>query len=515
MEACTLTLYEKNIFRITGLPVDATAKEVAKQVQRLQMLEEMGGAATGTQPAFPLKPAPTTEQIRGALARMKEPEHRLVDELFWYWPETFGRSKEDPAIQSLLAGDTQQVISIWTRREKGGSIVACHNLAIMYHMFAVDWTHYQTQVTVGRDQTEKIKNYWSESLDRWGDLIQSDELWAILKERIRSMEDDALTTGFGRRMQKLLPQALGRVNAEAALKLAELGLMGWAEFHVNLMNETHQDVDDAHVTAELVLEPTKKRVQQHLASVTALADKNPRQGVGLSSQVMAQCRPLMAIYDLFHGPEAHQRSDLFDEVAEAVADMLVGYQKVTGDNKAFADLLRAALDFATGQHIRERIIRNIAIGEDNQKSELIGTLLKALNLIVDSNRTPGSKLQQISSDILPQLPVLAQELGRSSPAYKQLTDAIAIALRNLSVSAYNDANDSQTAEAAIQLAARLVASPDVKRRIEADILQLSQNRVTRMANMPKPSSSCLVMALLPLTAIATLGTVLAIILLKI
>jgi hypothetical protein len=143
IDACTLELYQKNIFRITGLSVDASAKEVARQAQRLQMMEEMSGEGTlQSKAAFPLAPPPSAEQIRQALARMKEPEHRLVDEFFWYWPEKFGSSKDDNAIQALLAGDAQKAIDIWVEREDSGSFVAQHNLAIMYHMFAVDWTNH-------------------------------------------------------------------------------------------------------------------------------------------------------------------------------------------------------------------------------------------------------------------------------------------------------------------------------------------------------------------------------------
>ena len=469
MDACTLTLYEKNIFRITGLPVDATAKDVSKQVQKLQMLEEMGGETVAPKPAFARVSGSTSDEIRDALARMRDPEHRMVDEFFWYWPETFGNSKEEPAIQALLAGDAQEAVAIWTRREKGGSIVACHNLAIMYHMFAVDWTHYQIQAAVDKDQSGKIKKYWSESLDRWGDLIQSDELWAILKERVRSMEDDALTTGFGRRMQRLLPQALGRVNAEAALKLAELGLMGWAEFHVNLMNETHQDVDDSHATAELVLEPTKKRVQQHLASVTALADKNPRQGVALSTQVMAQCRPLMAIYDLFHGPDAHQRNDLFDQVAETVADLLVAYQKATGDNELFVNLLNEAMKYASGSHIRERLKTYIAIGEGNLRQKQLEPIYASINTISESSIGAVKKLQKIQNEIIPLMPQWAITLGSTSESYFGLANLIANVLRSISLAAHNSESDTETAAIAIRLALKLSIDRDLRNRIKEDL----------------------------------------------
>jgi hypothetical protein len=139
-------------------------------------------------------------------------------------------------------------------------------MAIMYHMHAIDWTNYHISYDIDQNVDEQIKSYWRKSFERWEELIERDELWDMLKERIRSLEDDALTTGFVRRMLKILPQALDRVNADAALKLAEQGRLDWARFHVDFMNETHQGLDDVESTAEMVLAPTKLRVEQYEAA---------------------------------------------------------------------------------------------------------------------------------------------------------------------------------------------------------------------------------------------------------
>lgn len=470
LEACTLELYQKNIFRITGLPVDATPKEVAKQAQRLQMMMEEGmeGTAAGAKAAFPLAPPPTTEQIRDALARMKEPEHRLVDEFFWYWPEKFGSSKEDISIQALLAGDAQKAIEVWGERESEGSFAAQHNLAIMFHMFAVDWTNHHVAYELDAGRDEKIMSYWRDSFERWEALVDSDELWEVLKERVRSLEDEALTTGFVRRMRRLLPQALDRVNAEAALKFAEQGRMDWAKFHVDFMRQTNQGQDDVESTAELVLAPIRKRVDQQLKSAQTQSERKPDQGTQLASDLMIASTPLMGIYDLFHGDDAHQRNDLFDSVAETVANLLVAHQKATGDNQTFVELLKQALQFASGMHIRERLMRNIAIGENNLAGEQLEPIFNSLRTIKESSLGPAQKLQQVQRTIMTQLPSWASTLGPSSETYNNLVNTVAITLREISIAAHNEGSDSVTAAAAINLALKLATDPDLKKRMMDD-----------------------------------------------
>ena len=516
IEACTLDLYQKNIFRITGLPVDATPKEVATQAKKLQMMiaEGLEGNVGGAKAAFPLAPPPTTEQIREALARMKEPEHRLIDEFFWYWPENFGSSKSDPAIQAVLAGDGQKAVHIWGERESDGrSLVAAHNLAVMFHMYAVDWTNHHIAYNIDKDRDEKIKGYWRDAFDRWETLADADEIWDVMKERVRSLEDEALTTGFVRRMRRVLPQGFDRVNAEAALKFADQGRLDWTKYHVDFMRQTNQGMDDVDSTAELVLGPTRKRVEQRLRAANEQADEKPAEGTKVAKDLMSHCGPLLAIFDLFHGNESHHRSELFDEVAETVADVLVSYQKSTGDNRAFVDLLKQALLFASGSQIRERLIKNIAIGENNLAGQQLGPVFASMKEIADSQGTPAAKLQQMRASVLPKLPGLAGLLGTTSEAYHQLMDSVANALRSISIDAHNKHSDFVAANQAIELALRFAVDEKIKERIRGDIQALKINELARNASSllsaqnrtvssqtPK-GSGCLVMIIAPLAGL--------------
>jgi hypothetical protein len=492
IEACTLELYHKNIFRITGLPVDATSKDVARQVQKLQMMEEHAGGMPVA--AFPLVTPPTSQQIREALARMKEPEHRLVDEFFWYWPEKFGDSKNDPAIQAVLTGNAQKAVDVWVERENEGSFMAAHNLAIMFHMFAVDWTNYHVANNVDEMRDAKIRGYWKGAFDRWEELVDSDDLWDVMKERVRSLEDEALTVGFVRRMRKVLPQAFDRINAEAALKFAELGQMNWAKFHVDFMRQTNQGLDDVDSTAEMVLAPTKKRVEQRLRSTRERSEAHPEQGVSAASDLMAHCKPLMGLFDLFHGADSHQRGDLFDDVARTVADALVGYQRSTNDNKAFVDILQQALQFASGSQIRERLINNISIGENNLAGQQLEPFFKRLRQVTEGSGTPAQKLASLRATIIPELPKLAGQFGSTKAAYSNIINTVALALRDISIQAHNDYTDFVTATSALKLAMSFAGDPDIKKRLKDDSIALEDSKnnhkcVVCKVNAPDPSAT--------------------------
>ncbi len=472
MDACTLTLYQRNIFRVTGLPVDSTVKDVAKHAQKLQMLAEMTRTQKAQESAFALAKPPNSEQIRDALTRMKEPELRLIDEFFWYWPEKFGASKEDEAVQFALSGDGDRAINVWIKREDEGSVVAMHNLAIIYHMYGVEWTNYQVTADLEPGRSEKIQEYWNYSLSRWEKLAESDELWDILKQRVRSLDDEALTLGFVRRMRKILPQALDRINAEAALKFGELGWMDWARLHVDYMHQTHQGEDDVESTCELVLSPTRKRVEQQLSAAREEAERKPEAGAKLATEIMGRCKPLMGIYDVFYDKDAHQRNELFDEVAETVNRLQVVYHKKTDDHEMCILLLKQALSFATQPQLRNQIARNISTLEGNR----IIPLYKILKSIGDSAVLAAGKFIQIKTKILPLLPGLATEVGINSDVYTNFSDSVAIVLRSISIDAHNKSKDFETSDAAIKLAMRLAFDGELKKRIEEDIRALEDSK---------------------------------------
>jgi len=117
MDVAHADLYFDNPFRITGLRVDATSREITKQADALKYLEELGHGAGAHIGAFALNPPPSVDKIREAIARLKDPEKRLIDEFFWFWPDRFGESAKDPALQAVDQGDQNTAYQLWIERE--------------------------------------------------------------------------------------------------------------------------------------------------------------------------------------------------------------------------------------------------------------------------------------------------------------------------------------------------------------------------------------------------------------
>jgi hypothetical protein len=77
-----LATWRSNPFFVLEVPTDATPTEVERAGQRLLALLALGSAAAGTYPT-PLGPATRdVDQVRQALAALRDPEQRVLHELW-------------------------------------------------------------------------------------------------------------------------------------------------------------------------------------------------------------------------------------------------------------------------------------------------------------------------------------------------------------------------------------------------------------------------------------------------
>lgn len=468
-EAAHLSIYRENTFRITGLSVDASEREIKKQAAKLKMLEELGQGEEAATHAYALRPAPSVDQIRAAMQRLKEPEHRLIDEFFWFWPKELGKSDQDAAILALQRGDDAVAYELWSNEaaDPATGYVAVHNLAILYHLVAVDWTLEDLKATVDPEREAKIEQYWRTAFHYWEQVATHDDIWDALKARVQTLDDARLTTGFVRRMRNSLPEAFDKINAEAALRFAEADRMDWAQKHIEFMNETHQGLDDVEKTALLVLTPARKRVKQLIQTAKDSVLKDPSSGVDAAVTLISHSHSLRGLFNLFHGEESHHQTELFDEVAAEINICLVQHGASTGLNGENINLLEHALDFASADPLRELISKNIAIRHENARLARVEPHYKKLNAIEDSDVGASQRLALIHSEIVPIINSLRSN-DEDVESADELAEATAVALRGVSIHAHNEEDDFDTSLGAVQLAIALTNDSKFSAQLQKD-----------------------------------------------
>jgi len=90
---------------------------------------------------LPLIPSPSEESIQHAIERLRDPEKRLIDEFFWFWPDK-SDSACNEALELLSANRINEALDILERKkEYDASGRTAHNLAVLYHARALDFEH--------------------------------------------------------------------------------------------------------------------------------------------------------------------------------------------------------------------------------------------------------------------------------------------------------------------------------------------------------------------------------------
>src|SRR4051794_17899360 len=190
-------LYRVNAFRIAQLPASASPREINRQLDRIKMTAKLGGGTNPVSGPLPLQPPPDLEAMRAAVERLRDPEVRLVDEFFWFWPEQSGPEQNDPALTALGRGDLAAARRAWTEAVKsdapGG--VARHNLAVLAHLLALDLEHRAAASRQPLDNyLSRLRDHsWADALGHWKELLGHEGFWERLRARIHELNEPQLT----------------------------------------------------------------------------------------------------------------------------------------------------------------------------------------------------------------------------------------------------------------------------------------------------------------------------------
>ncbi len=358
-------LYLSNAFRITGLSVDASPREVARQGERLKLMEKLGTAPTKGSGILPLDVDTDGHGLREAIQRLNDPERRLVDEFFWFWPRTLGQSKDDAALKSLSRGDGEGAVAIWLNQEKtySESNVSMHNLAVFSHAAALDLE--QLGRPLSSAERKDLDRHWKEAFARWAKLIGNEGFWSRLTARIRDLDDPRLTTGTARRIRSGLPFALLSINASLAVRLAEKGDSEGTARQISLINAAGFPESIVNEALRHAVKPIRERIKLLCANAASEGEADPVQGDKIALHLLENSHEPLSVLDRVMPKGDATLEGAHDAVAERVLLLQIAASDNSTKYQEALDLLRKGLSVAQGTALRSRIERNIEIVTSN------------------------------------------------------------------------------------------------------------------------------------------------------
>lgn len=368
LEIARPEMYRMNAFRIAELPVDALTRDVSRRQKVIEQARQTGlPVPDGYGRALPLAKPPDPDTLSEALQYLSDPERRLVNELFWFWPRQFGESRRDEALAALARGENDMVYRFWQRQQEnpndGGN--ALHNLAILSHAAALDLEQVALSRTLSNQERIARNLRWQEAFRCWKLLIENEAFWSRVTGRVRELDDPRLTTGMAQRLSMSLPQALLLINAQLAVHAAERNDVGECQRQVALMRGSGFDQHIIDEALRRAVDPVRDRIKALCKMTETQASADPAKADGVVIRFLDQSQSLLAILDNLLPAGNATRDSIHDEVAQRALTSLVMYGNKTEKWTVVIPLLNRILTVATTPTLRTRIEENRTSAQNN------------------------------------------------------------------------------------------------------------------------------------------------------
>lgn len=391
-------LYRRNAFRLSGLPVDASLRQIRRRATEVEVAERLGdtGSIAGDG-LFPVTPHPAAEEVLTALQRLRDPNRRLLEEWFWLWPIP-DHPTEDARLDDVKRSWSELV---GTGSEHAGT--AAHNLAVAAHLKLLE---------VGRG-SRSLEGAWKSAYRAWRRVIDDERCWTWLEGRVEAIADPQLKVGAVAELRSGLPAMLLEIHAGLVVSLVA-GHPTRAAMHVAAIRASGFDrelVDEA-LTGAVQGETSRLRALAGRAREAVLA-REPFEPVAKS--IVEGSKADLAAVRAVLGDDHPVLAGVTDRLAGGLRECVIagvnrsGVAATVDRRKEYATAIRwldKALGIAGEGHVREQItadlttlLHNLVLACCNAaiaKPKGAKTYtIEAERLLVQRTREPMSRLRKL------------------------------------------------------------------------------------------------------------------------
>ncbi len=369
LKTATPQLYRENAFRILGLPVTVKSRNIERHQQKLEMAKLGFHSHDKNHSYLPLPSPPNEDSIQHAMERLRDPEKRLIDWFFWFWPTKTG-SFRDEAFDLLSKNRVNETIDLWKKAvESGPCSITAHNLAILYHVHALDIEHKSMTQPLSKKDLEICGLCWKRAYREWQKLLGNETFWSQVTARVQDLKNPLLTTEIARHIRYSLPKAIFQINAHLAKRAAEKNDTATCNYHIQFVNEFGFDKKLSNTVFHETVASIRHRIQIICASLETKTDKNPEHADIRIWAFLLEAKPLLKAIDLLLPKDDLVRDSAHDQIAEIAIDCAIDYAKTTEDWKECVKLFSQIYDMASAISLRTRIKENLDAVNYNAEQE--------------------------------------------------------------------------------------------------------------------------------------------------
>ena len=363
-ELATPELYRRNAFRVLGLEVEAETGDARRKQKKLKRREALGLTARTTGGYLPLKETPSQEDLQQAQQRIQDPVSRLVDEFFWFWKQD--EDDDDNALSLLREKKNQEAHKVFQQREAEGNPTAIHNLAVLYHVTALDLEERAAREPLNEADRKTRDGCWKQCYPRWKQLLEDETTWQRVRSRISELDDPRLTHDLVSQIRESLEEVILLVSARLAVRAAEKNESAEATRHVGLMKSSGFSSDLITQALRRCLAPIEQRIRNLCRKAEEASDADPRVGLEQARGLLAAVVPSIRLIDQMLPADDPLREGIHDEVAKRALQSLITYGNKTEEWSGAKAGMQQILDqLSPSPSMRQRVADNLKTVSDN------------------------------------------------------------------------------------------------------------------------------------------------------
>lgn len=380
-------LYRSNAFRMSGMSVESFDSDFRSRVHDLQIMEKLGMQSDEPSGCLSLLPSPPAESIRIAIERLADPEQRILEELFWFWPTEAGTAKQDTALLALRQnadagtiwqqhcndGLVRQVrcgdhpaVAIWRHHcDDSKDEVAIHNLAVYYHARVLDSE--LTASSDGSGTSPNLEEDWNQAWKYWRLLSEHRPFWERLKKRIESLEDPRLNIGLSSSIQAGLIGWIGNINSQLAFQACLQSEFLTARRHLQILAASGVDESDRVRLLERAVQPVRNSLKALCTHVEAAASANKAKSNHAITEFLNAARPLLRTLSELLPSGNSIRDGEHDQIASLARGLLVGFANESQNWQVCRKILIECSELATSPSVCAQVAKDLKYVDDELK----------------------------------------------------------------------------------------------------------------------------------------------------
>ena len=348
-----MNTYDENAFRILGLPVTASRRDIIRRVEEMQTLMTIGKTPYYHSDISWIGEFHRNEEsVKRALQVLENPNTKLVHLLSWFW---IIDKHDNLAIDALNNGDIDKAVNIWSAAARQKDSHHKKNLATLEQILTY-W-----EIDSDLQHLDNCIKYWAELISKYPLSHFVKKLDKELSENITEVE-----------VNKFIGESLIQI----AMPLFER----WVEeCHPEKIGQFFDDLSKSGLPQEVItyikdsyVNPLTEKIEKMCSELSEEEDDH--------EQIYTETRAFYEKIRLYF-EQISQADDIFleesygDKIGKIILDRAILYGNNTLQWQKSTELCELAETFISGTLLKERFKESFKVVTDNiEKKKIWGNL---------------------------------------------------------------------------------------------------------------------------------------------